>query len=137
MTKAPSIKEALNRIQDQIADLQGEHEVMAGPFDASKWKIEVSIADLQALVATFQPDGERWEAIARIIRKNIAYGHEYAVGVKKATDEILAIASGLVQNEAGIRADERQKCIRDMQRAYPEHAWLNAACATIRSNTGK
>jgi hypothetical protein len=46
---------ARDRILEAIADLQGEHEVMAGPFDPTKWKIEVSVADLQAVLAAQPP----------------------------------------------------------------------------------
>lgn len=42
---------AANRVRDLIADLQGEHEVTTGPFDASKWKIEVPVTDLQILTS--------------------------------------------------------------------------------------
>lgn len=37
---------AIERLLAAVHDLAGEHEVMAGPFDASKWKVEVSAADV-------------------------------------------------------------------------------------------
>jgi hypothetical protein len=41
-------------------------------------------------------------------------------------------------DESAIRRDEREKCISDLKSSYPDHAWLNAACAAIRSrNQGK
>lgn len=41
---------AANRVSDLIADLQGEHEFTNGRFDASKWKIEVPVTDLELLI---------------------------------------------------------------------------------------
>lgn len=43
------VREAAGRVNDLIADLKGEHEVMCGPFDPSKWKIEVPVTDLLVL----------------------------------------------------------------------------------------
>ena len=80
--------------------------------------------------ATLQPSGERREAIARIIYMNrrsvserdaiehFAAYKENPIGYDNARiaiflalkDADALIASGLVQNEAGIRADERYKC---------------------------
>lgn len=51
------IDPAVGRVENLIADLQGEHEVMCGPFDPTKWKIDVSVSDLQAILA-LKPRGE-------------------------------------------------------------------------------
>jgi hypothetical protein len=34
------------------------------------------------------------------------------------------------------REDEREACARHLEASYPGHAWLNAACAAIRSRVG-
>lgn len=50
-----AVSEARERVLAAIADLQGEHEVMAGPFDPTKWKIDISVSDLQALASQPSP----------------------------------------------------------------------------------
>ncbi len=49
-----------------------------------------------------------------------------------ATDEEIAIGKlNRDWNEA--RAKTIEECARELETSYPDHAWLNAACAAIRS----
>ena len=77
------------------------------------------------VLATFQPSGERREAIAPCM-------YVGPCGWKGT------LASGLVQNEAGIRADEREKCaeIADREAEFWQDAESSSArivAANIRS----
>ena len=100
MTKAPSIKEALERARRYV-----EHH----PGTQAQYDLRA----IDAALATFQPDGERREAIARMIdpeafEDDRPTWHDRRVRALDKADTILAF--GLVQNEAGIRRDEREKC---------------------------
>jgi hypothetical protein len=76
--------------------------------------------------ATFQPSGERREAIARIIltkvlgMKNPERAGVYCVGLANEAADLI-LASGLVQNEAGIKEKERLEDV-----AWAAQGLLNA-----------
>ena len=104
--------------------------------------------------ATLQPDGERREAIARALERHdmrdygwtdkqfevwwtkddrAASSREQQLGCAD-----MLLASGLVQDEAGIRADEREKCakIADREAEFWQDAESSSArivAANIRS----
>lgn len=81
--------------------------------------------------ATFQPDGERREAIARMIEPHsnlFVDPTELASWNEALAKADLILASGLVQDEAGIRADEREKCARIAERFGEPYA--------LNTNTG-
>lgn len=111
MTEAPSIKEAwqsvAKRYLDDITD-DLPPEVKAPTHD------ELGDALLAAL-ATFQPDGERREAIARLATRFWSIHPKEIQDMGLTREQFYVremtnlLASGLVQNEAGIRADEREK----------------------------
>ncbi|KQW79756.1 hypothetical protein [Brevundimonas sp. Root1279] len=44
-------REVLERIRGDITDLRAEHEVMVGASDPSQWTIDVSVSDLEAILA--------------------------------------------------------------------------------------
>lgn len=92
---APSIKEALEDLQ-HFSDTQLE----CNP------KMQKVVATVIAALATLQPSGEKREAIARLVGKHlgpylaISPTARYEAIVREFIRELLA--SGLVQNEAGI-----------------------------------
>lgn len=69
------------------------------------------------------PAGERREAIARAVRffidsevVTMKYGFKYSIDAfEKLIDDL---ASGLVQDEAAIRADEREKCANNVPTSW-------------------
>lgn len=50
LAQGTDVQAARDHIAGLIADLQGEHEVMAGPFDPAAWKLDVPVVHLQALL---------------------------------------------------------------------------------------
>lgn len=114
----------------------------------------------RAALATLQPSGEGREAIARH-NQELALGFckasfqkrfslsdsrtkEYAACIADVLDLATDFASGLVQDEAGIRADERENCakIADREAEFWQDAESSSArivAAAIRSarNGGK
>lgn len=154
---------------EPLATLQPAGEIPAPVYKAverildekSAWvarpsdDVTKSIA-LQAVVAAHKilekqyqlspPDGERREAIARI--KSILVENIGAISDDErchveidGIDETVAaiLASGLVQDEAGIRADEREKCAKALDDIETDSDgkchWTDVALATaaIRS----
>ena len=92
---APSIKEALERARRYV-----EHH----PGTQAQYDLRA----IDVALATFQPDGERREAIARIIDPKAFQNDKDGVSLywseRRTTalaDADLILASGLVQNEAG------------------------------------
>lgn len=107
-----------------------------------------TLGKIKAVLATLQPSGERREAIARIIcywdEPSTCHDNYCVFSCRaktpdarffKAADAILA--SGLVQDEAGIRADEREKCAKviDMQFQWDDREEIAAAIRSARNET--
>jgi hypothetical protein len=124
MTQAPSIKEALEHARMFI-----ENGVELGyikmPDADTPDPAHETLGKIKAALATLQPSGERREAIARC---------NYIGPCGWKGD----LASGLVQDEAGIRADEREKCakIADREAEFWQDAESSSArivAANIRS----
>ena len=137
MTQAPSIKEALEQIIADIEDYERVNNLAPSPGNKDCWQ---SVTNAKAALATFQPSGEQREAIARIIcywdEPSTCHDNYCVFSCRaktpdarffKATDAILA--SGLVQDEAGIRADEREKCAKviDVQFQWDDREEIAAA----------
>lgn len=127
MTQAPSIKEALERlIGSSEAFLRYFNPFNLASDKENQWhSVNEDIARAKSVLATLQPSGERREAIARIIEDNIEVDidfelADFKVNGKPAADKI--IASGLVQDEAAIRADEREKCAKEIDARAEEIA---------------
>lgn len=113
---APSLKEVL--------------ELVIASHENNTWSSNRKglVSKSRAALATLSPPaGERREAIARIIDPGAfaALGNSYVVPtvyefsrMKIAREKAdLVLASGLVQDEAAIRADEREKCAEIADRA--------------------
>lgn len=104
------------------------------------------MAKIESALATLQPSGERREAIAQQIEP-WAWAHKDSGkgmrGVQGWIDSSLdaadlILASGLVQDEAAIRADEREKCAKivesnDVPIAYGVGAVRSEIASRIRS----
>ena len=160
---APSPKEALERSIVAIDDwlnVYASELCNQDRVDEANHRISNAggtlayIANVQqqnrAALATLQPSGERREAIARMRRsldqwagcspEAISKGSEaqMAYFVADAKHDIALLASGLVQDEAGIRADERENCakIADREAEFWQDAEASSArivAAAIRS----
>ena len=62
---------------------------------------------------------------ARLNAQRYNASHDRKVDVPPSKNEALNIGR--------IRADIIEECARELETSYPDHAWLNAACAAIRS----
>ena len=116
---SPSIKEALEFYAKEYCEGWCEQDAGCANFD------DCGGCLARRALATFQPSGERREAIAPCM-------YVGPCGWKGT------LASGLVQNEAGIRADEREKCaeIADREAEFWQDAESSSArivAANIRS----
>lgn len=138
-------------------------------FDISLNDYRKALEAGRSALDTLQPDGERREAIARAIARAIctakgvnpdclhqnyddnepidhtdARGRTYHYGWRNQLHiaDAAILASGIVQDEAGIRADEREKCaarVQDMKFPKPikgcryEHVCRHEIVSAIRS----
>lgn len=141
MIEAPSIKEVLELKpcpfcggKGRVYQLQSAKELWrvryencdVGPNPTFGAKDAVNAWNTRSAVATLQPSGERREAIARIARSVLMDDpksndpDKWLVpldieGVDDLCEQVAdaILASGLVQDEAAIRADEREKIVKD------------------------
>lgn len=128
MTKTPSIKEAFTQVLASLAAAISilDRTPRSKKAVASDTMFDISLNDYRkaleagrSALATLQPEGGQREAIARIIccgekclLENVEDGKGCLVkrseGCRSLDRAKLILASGLVQNEAVIRADERE-----------------------------
>ena len=154
MTAAPSIKEALKPCpfcQSTRLECGGDDKfvgVRCLDCEATGPNHYITGKDWNSL-ATFQPDGERREAITSPSDDLIGFAIQETFGGRCSTADADCytcqawskydrLASGLVQNEAGIRRDEREKCakIADREAEFWQDAESSSAriiAANIRS----
>jgi hypothetical protein len=139
MPEAPSIKEALQSAKKLADDFS----------NCSTDEIYKARRLIDAALATLQPSGERREAIARIIERlrdalvddEPNYGKCLRMSlsyddVSQAADQLEILASGLVQDEAGIRRDEREKCAAQADSLVTkefDEAWIIARAIRNRN----
>lgn len=142
MTEAPSIKEALEPFASVPPHSNPDQRLLV--IDAGNGPYHFLQSDLdraKAALATFQPDGERRAAIAPLRNRLADLIHQnyepppegfpetepWNGGALDIVDMIIEeiLASGLVQDEAAIRRDEREKCaeIADKHAASLDNEW--------------
>lgn len=68
-----SVRGARERVIGLISDLQGEHEVMCGPFDPAAWRIDVSVSDLQTILGAAATPFPLMQAAGKAERESVAY----------------------------------------------------------------
>lgn len=117
MTTAPSIKEALERLIADIEDYERVNNLAPSPGKKDCWQ---SVTNAKAALSR-QPSGERREAVARDTWASIeqylrdecgldCYG--FSEGDRANCINVIVnadfLASGFVQDEDAIRADERE-----------------------------
>jgi hypothetical protein len=104
MTQAPSIKEALELARSVMLADRDLYEV----GHSERLRYDEAIRNIEAALATFQPSGERREAIARLRGRALFLRNRGEIKSPDLMEQAAALlASGLVQDEAGITPDER------------------------------
>lgn len=109
MPEAPSIKEAFDEWFASNYGWLGVGDQLLKSDMKQAW---------DAALATLQPSGERREAIARLATRfwSIHPKEIQDMGLTReqfyVREMTTLLASGLVQDEAGIRRDEREKCAK-------------------------
>lgn len=93
---------ARDHIAGLIADLQGEHEVMAGPFDPAAWKLDVPVVHLQALLGCRIPaegDGLSIDQLRTLLSEAKAVNEELRANWKRSESTV-----DLLERNARIQA---------------------------------
>ena len=140
---APSVREALEITAGILQDMIQRGQIVVGITGTNAYYIgEGVMPTIAAALATPPaptPSAAR-ERIARIIKDHIESNTFRPQGtgpveidraglVLTLTPAILA----LLPDAAAIRTAAFEEAARELEQSYPDHAWLNAACAAIRA----